>query len=96
MKSSSLTQPSGQYVTNQATRIIVKAVGELDTSVPASGQSGATDSELEVEEISIADPQLGQPVLQEESPYIDYESYKPTIIENEWILSETDLCTFSL
>jgi hypothetical protein len=83
-----------QYVTNQATRIIVRAVGELsqesgvvafdDTSSQAIDEEG-NEPELEVV--------VNTPTPQEQ---IEYATYKPTIVGKEWILSETDLCDFSL
>ncbi|KAJ7678546.1 DUF917-domain-containing protein [Mycena rosella] len=79
-----------QYVTNQATRIIVRAVGELgipnESWVPKSDIAWHTDVEEE--------PESAQQIILEGSDGatgIDYQAYRPKIVANEWILSETDL-----
>ncbi|KAF8957579.1 DUF917-domain-containing protein [Flammula alnicola] len=64
-----------QYVTNQATRIIVRAVGEL-----GQGQERAVLADLE--------PIIHNPTPRDR---IDYTTYRPNIVGKEWILSETDL-----
>ncbi|KAF7375145.1 DUF917-domain-containing protein [Mycena sanguinolenta] len=79
-----------QYVTNQTTRIIVKAIGELgipkEAILPKVDDEYQTNDEEETEaaqEITLAgsDGEKG----------IDYQSYKPKIVDNQWILNETDL-----
>ena len=82
-----------QYVTNQATRIIVRAVGELDFDAHESFSAfdpefdGEEGDELQTESI------INPPSTTEK---VDYTTYKPHIAGNEWILSETDLCEFFL
>ncbi|KAJ7722729.1 hydantoinase/oxoprolinase [Mycena maculata] len=77
-----------QYVTNQATRIIVRAVGELgirESQMPPVNRA----DHPEVEE-----PELPQEIVLDGgdgAAPIDYQSYRPKIVGNEWILSETDL-----
>ncbi|KAJ6612262.1 hydantoinase/oxoprolinase [Mycena sp. CBHHK59/15] len=79
-----------QYVTNQATRIIVRAVGELgisvDSAIPEADLLGDDGMEEEIEGthqilLEGADGAAG----------IDYQAYRPKIVGDEWILSETDL-----
>ncbi|KAF8182301.1 Hydantoinase/oxoprolinase [Pholiota molesta] len=73
-----------QYVTNQATRIIVRAVGEL-------GQDGSITSKtfwMWIDDEAEADPVIRVPAPKE---LIDYVNYKPKIEGKEWVLSETDL-----
>ncbi|KAJ6460352.1 hydantoinase/oxoprolinase [Mycena vitilis] len=79
-----------QYVTNQATRIIVKAIGELGVSteswLPKNNAPYDTDPEEE--------PESTQEIILDGSDGetgIDYRSYRPKVVGNEWILSETDL-----
>ncbi|KAJ7671643.1 hydantoinase/oxoprolinase [Mycena polygramma] len=79
-----------QYVTNQATRIIVKAIGELgipnESWLPKNDTAYDTDLEEE--------PESTQEIILDGSDGetgIDYRSYRPKIVGNEWILSETDL-----
>ncbi|KAJ7914890.1 hydantoinase/oxoprolinase [Mycena leptocephala] len=79
-----------QYVTNQATRIIVKAIGEL--GIPNEPWLLKADSteHADMEE----EPDSMQQIILEGSDgakEIDYQSYRPKIVGNEWILSETDL-----
>jgi hypothetical protein len=85
-------------VTNQATRIIVRAVGEL-------GQDGSITSKtlLDVdsglEELNAGDDEAeADPVIHVPAPkeLIDYVNYKPKIEGKEWVLSETDLCGYSI
>ncbi|KAJ6577349.1 Hydantoinase/oxoprolinase [Mycena capillaripes] len=79
-----------QYVTNQATRIIVKAIGELGISnepwLPKVDAAYHVDAEEEAEpkQDIILDGSDG-------AKGIDYLSYRPKIVGTEWILSETDL-----
>ncbi|KAJ6570225.1 hydantoinase/oxoprolinase [Mycena vulgaris] len=79
-----------QYVTNQATRIIVRAVGELGIPDESSALKPdiAYHSDLEEE------PESTQEIILDGSDGatgIDYQSYRPEIVGNDWILSETDL-----
>ncbi|KAJ7284699.1 hydantoinase/oxoprolinase [Mycena rebaudengoi] len=78
-----------QYVTNQATRIIVRAVGEL--GIPADLSFKADDIQLDDAE---GDVEGTQKVFLEGADGragIDYQAYKPHIEGDEWILTETDL-----
>ncbi|KDR80342.1 hypothetical protein GALMADRAFT_242719 [Galerina marginata CBS 339.88] len=77
-----------QYVTNQATRIIVRAVGELKHdahSLPSA--PNAFDLDDDGEEVE-KEPVINKPTIQDK---VDYTTYRPKIVGNEWILSETDL-----
>ncbi|KAK0471126.1 hydantoinase/oxoprolinase [Armillaria novae-zelandiae] len=83
-----------QYVTNQATRIIVKAIGELETSEEGGViiQRKSEDSQVDLSEED--EVEATQEILAEGAEVveaIDYGSYRPTIIGNEWIVNETDL-----
>ena len=89
--SKKLNRAFGQYVTNQATRFIVRAVGELtyDGILPqllSDAWSSQDDQQDEAEEESIINE-----VTPEEK--IDYTTYRPQIVGKEWVLTETDLCT---
>ncbi|TBU59341.1 hydantoinase/oxoprolinase [Dichomitus squalens] len=85
-----------QYVTNQATRIIVKAAGELSPEAIADleGSTPPPDStdNADVEEADKSFEKT-QPVEENQSlETIDIESYKPTILPNRsWKLTELDL-----
>ena len=82
-----------QYVTNQATRIIVRAVGELSQE---SGVVAFDDTASQAIEEDEGDEQELEAVVHTPTPqeWIDYRTYKPTVIGKEWILSDTDLCDF--
>lgn len=88
-------------MTNQATRIVVKAVGEL--CIPSeTAQDNAVDfqaaaEDLEAEEERMEDFLNNQTVGEEEvQGQIDYETYRPKVVGEEWILSEMDLCKLML
>ncbi|KAI0711177.1 hydantoinase/oxoprolinase [Cerioporus squamosus] len=85
-----------QYVTNQATRVIVKAAGELAPQAVASLESspltitGEQDSEPREEEKLL--PSDDSAVDTASSEDIDIDTYKPTILpDRRWKLSEVDL-----
>jgi hypothetical protein len=85
-------------VTNQATRIIVRAVGEL-----AADDSSAMEVRISSDDILDEDNSMHQDeetnaigsIAHDTSSIkaaIDYTTYRPKIDGNKWILSETDLC----
>lgn len=89
-----------QYVTNQATRIIVRAVGEL-----AAEDSSAMEVYISSDDSDVLDEEYTAPQDEETSTTasiahhtpsvqeaIDYATYRPRIDGDKWILSETDLC----
>ncbi|KAJ7352476.1 Hydantoinase/oxoprolinase [Mycena albidolilacea] len=79
-----------QYVTNQATRIIVKAIGELGVPSDYTPPEINTVYQSDLEE----EPEPTQETIlpgSDGATGIDYLSYRPKIVDNEWILSETDL-----
>ncbi|TFK90339.1 hydantoinase/oxoprolinase [Polyporus arcularius HHB13444] len=84
-----------QYVTNQATRIIVKAAGELASQAVASLEDSSTiaaeqdDGPQEEEKhLSSDGSAVDSPSLED----IDIDHYKPTILpDRRWKLSEVDL-----
>ncbi len=89
--------PSGlQYVTNQATRIIVKAAGDLSPQAVASLEGNSlisfNEDDTDVEE---GEKLLAENPIEEDEPLesvIDIETYKPTILPNRaWKVSELDL-----
>ena len=85
-----------QYVTNQATRIIVRAVGELDFDAHESLSDFDPESDDDGGDGLQTESTINPPTIIEK---IDYTTYRPRISGNEWILSETDLCkvfSFSL
>jgi hypothetical protein len=84
-----------QYVTNQATRIIVRAVGELSQESAVVALDDAASHLIDEDEGNEPEVEaaVNTPTQQER---VDYATYKPTIVGKEWILSETDLCDFSL
>ncbi|KAF7330338.1 DUF917-domain-containing protein [Mycena venus] len=78
-----------QYVTNQATRIIVKAIGEL--GIPSESWLPKADTAIHTD---VEEPETTQEIVlagNDGATGIDYQSYRPKIVDNEWILSETDL-----
>ncbi|CAA7263047.1 unnamed protein product [Cyclocybe aegerita] len=76
------------YVTNQATRIVVRAVGEL--SQDTLPQLPSTTSEIfeDEKEQENREAIIHKPVVQDQ---VDYATYRPKIVDDLWILSETDL-----
>ena len=85
-----------QYVTNQATRIIVKAAGDLAANAVATVD--ATDSAV----VDVSESAEGEKSLANEAEAaegsgiadaaVDIDTYKPTILPNRsWKLSEIDL-----
>ena len=79
-----------QYVTNQATRIIVKAAGELAV------ESAIVDDVVVPLGIAPADDAADEdgPSIQEEENEIDIEEYIPRVgSDRVWHLSEIDLGT---
>ncbi|KIP10827.1 hypothetical protein PHLGIDRAFT_22081 [Phlebiopsis gigantea 11061_1 CR5-6] len=82
-----------QYVTNQATRIIVKAAGELSvTGAQAITNENDSDSDV-VDDIQELDKQaLQTPTNEDSKAVINIEEYVPLITDNrQWVLSELDL-----
>jgi hypothetical protein len=84
---------AAKYVTNQATRIVIKAAGDLSTDkgtndIEAYGDE-IGDGELYSEEIS----KRALDQVQEIVPHvINVEAYKPIVDKDRiWILSELDL-----
>ncbi|KAJ7650661.1 hydantoinase/oxoprolinase [Roridomyces roridus] len=79
-----------QYVTNQATRIIVRAVGELGTFQEAHGLQASQRISADIDE----EPETVQNNAGDswDQVKIDFQTYTPKIEGNEWVLSETDLC----
>ena len=79
-------------MTNQATRFIVRAIGEL--------AGGAEEVNLNENLLGIDDdddtftatPIVHNPQFKKEE--IDYKLYKPTVVGDDWIVSETDLCMY--
>ncbi|KAF8997586.1 Hydantoinase/oxoprolinase [Cyathus striatus] len=77
-----------QYVTNQATRIIVRAVGELGLGSGLGSEEIFDSVEDELEEDVHREEDVS---FDEVEDKIKYSTYKPTIVNDEWILTETDL-----
>ncbi|CAL1709132.1 unnamed protein product [Somion occarium] len=84
-----------QYVTNQATRIIVKSAGELAPDARVFSNEEDPDSDVLLpasgEEVDPGREEYGHPDDIEGSG-IDIDSYKPDIrADRSWYISETDL-----
>ncbi|KAI0341454.1 DUF917-domain-containing protein [Trametopsis cervina] len=82
-----------QYVTNQATRIVVKAAGELSTDAiigqPDASDGNTTQGEIELDEVPKA---VLKDVDRLSTTSIDIEAYRPAIGSDRlWSLSELDL-----
>lgn len=84
-----------QYVTNQATRLIVRAVGELDLHQ----STNLTVQEIDIEDYPDSTTLYASTtrandgiMLDIEDQKTDYKTYRPRIIGEEWIVTETDLC----
>ena len=89
------TDSFGQYVTNQATRIIVRAAGELASDTLTSLSS--SDSVLRVIDTDFTNIPVNDEVALDESEAFDIDTYRPLVREDRsWSLSEIDLgeCTF--
>lgn len=83
--------PNSQYVTNQATRIIVKAAGELSTET-----LGDATADLDFDDVSDVNETQKVDVISEElKENVDIAAYKPQILEDRsWTVSELDLGLF--
>ncbi|KAI0360591.1 DUF917-domain-containing protein [Trametes cingulata] len=85
-----------QYVTNQATRIIVKAAGDLSPQTVASLEESSlitaeNDVESEEGEKALAHGSAADDATAQDDE-IEIDAYKPNILSNEtWKLSELDL-----
>ncbi|KAJ3558225.1 hypothetical protein NM688_g1053 [Phlebia brevispora] len=78
-----------QYVTNQATRIIVKAAGDLAVQSTCEAEEVFPVSDVTLEGDAA---QIDVIVPQADEAAVDIEAYKPTIASDQsWILSELDL-----
>lgn len=86
-----------QYVTNKATRFIVKAVGRLSGIQTATNGKSAGDEiekdedEEHVEEAKKAVPPASLQSSVKHSMYIDIERYRPEVHGDTWYISEVDL-----
>ena len=80
-------------MTNQATRFIVTAVGEL---AGGAEQVNFDENLLEVDDNDDnKDTSSAPPIvhnLQPKKEEIDYKLYKPNVVGDDWNVSETDLC----
>ena len=79
-----------QYVTNQATRFIVAAIGELAGGAEHVNFNEDLSGIDEDNDASTAAPIVHNPRSKNEQ--IDYKLYKPAVVGDDWIVSETDLC----
>ncbi|TCD68757.1 hypothetical protein EIP91_009903 [Steccherinum ochraceum] len=83
-----------QYVTNQATRIIVKAAGDLRV---ADGADSISPPEADIDIQEGVNPEVARRFSElnfkvEEHVEVDYQAYKPNIKrDRSWSLSEIDL-----
>ncbi|KAF5322650.1 hypothetical protein D9619_002211 [Psilocybe cf. subviscida] len=86
-----------QYVTNQATRIIVRAVGELDAEDSSTMEASlSADDDFDIGGSLLQDEAIDSIISVSQGPStfneaIDYTNYKPKIDGDKWVLSETDL-----
>ena len=81
-------------MTNQATRFIVRAIGELAGGaehVDLDENLFGIDDDNDRDTSTTTTPIVHNP--QSKNEEIDYKLYKPTIVGHDWIVSETDLCT---
>ena len=76
-----------QYVTNQV-RIIVKAVGELDVDREIPDIKEDDDDDEQIYELEIEKAQVLEDLSIKD---VDPLTYRPTIKNGEWFVSETDL-----
>ncbi|KAF8524144.1 Hydantoinase/oxoprolinase [Hysterangium stoloniferum] len=77
-----------QYVLNKATRLIIRAVGELDHSFIAPGSLTVESPHENIEE----QESEKKPTVTPSESVVDIDSYRPTVNkQGEWLLSETDL-----
>lgn len=92
-----------QYVTNKATRFIIKAVGKLASPDPAlpkptvqqlNGLNGINDHEDQDDEPDTRPKEPSKeiaPSAVKHSAYIDIESYRPSVKNGVWYVSPVDL-----
>ena len=92
-----------QYVTNKATRFIIKAVGKLGSPYPSNprsaqqtngslnGINGHEDQDEEPDTRPMDPPKESAPSAVKHSAYMDIESYRPTVKNGVWHVSPVDL-----
>lgn len=81
-----------QYVTNQATRIIVKAAGELSSESSGSVGGDMVTSDVRTKDEEEPEKQALHPLDEEPTTVVDVETYVPHITSGrEWLLTELDL-----
>jgi hypothetical protein len=87
-----------KYVTNQATRIIVKAAGELFANASQAFSSVDEPKDTEISDAEeLAKEALQAEDVEQRTHDIDIERYMPKIDDSRgWILSELDLGMFLL
>ncbi|KAF7352365.1 DUF917-domain-containing protein [Mycena venus] len=77
------------YIANKA-RVIVKAIGDFDFSIPTTRSSIDADESF-IENVVVEKKPSDEPFAAE-VPALDISSYKPTVTaKREWIISEVDL-----
>ena len=81
-------------MTNQASRLIVRAIGELAGGVEHVNFDEDLFGIDDDDDKFTATPIVHNP--QSKNEEIDYQLYKPTVVGNVWIVSETDLYEFRL
>jgi DUF917 family protein/N-methylhydantoinase A/oxoprolinase/acetone carboxylase beta subunit len=87
-----------QYVDAKA-RIVVRAMGDLDTVVsrqclsPATSKDSTEEPDLEPNNFKSAD---AYSEATQEAVHEDLSLYRPEVVNNEWILSVTDLYLISI
>lgn len=94
------------YVANGAMRIVAKAVGELGLE---QGRDGDRDGDQDGGDLGVEEQEWTAGVFDEATVRdenvqdenhatgdVDYENYRPKVVNNEWILSKTDLCMYHL
>ncbi|KAL4886062.1 hypothetical protein BJY04DRAFT_213599 [Aspergillus karnatakaensis] len=77
-----------QYVDAKA-RIVVRAVGELAV-VSQAAAAAEVFGEFEEHEAEVKGAKSTQR-LSESEPFVDMQTYRPTVRNNQWIISPTDL-----
>ena len=79
-------------MTNQATRFIVRAIGEL---AGGAEHDDFDENLFGIDDGDDRDTSTATPIVhnpQSKNEKINYKLYKPTIVGGDWIVSETDLC----
>ncbi|PWN26046.1 Hydantoinase/oxoprolinase [Jaminaea rosea] len=83
-----------QYVNTGATRVIIKAVGEVDLTRAPTSEADAEGASKDAQPVEVLPPPVtltSATKVLDPLPPLDIDAYVPRIVDDEWHLSELDL-----